>query len=166
MQEVCLMSNTIRVLLVEDSIEDQTLIKEVLSDERIALDLDIVNDGDTAIAFLNKQHPYESAGTPDLILLDLNLPGMDGRQVLTEIKNTPSLRSIPVVILTTSEAEEDIVRSYRLQASCYVVKPIDLEKFIKIIKSINEFWFSAVRYTHNSGDSNCESLRSNYSSSR
>lgn len=140
------MINPIKVLLVEDSFEDRTLIMEVLHDEKIALTLSCVEDGEQAMAYLNKQAPYENVDLPDLILLDLNLPGLDGREVLAEIKSTPSLKGIPVVILTTSDAEDDIARSYTLQASCYVVKPITLEKFNKIVRSINDFWFSAVTY--------------------
>ena len=111
-----------------------------------ALDLQSVEDGEQAMAFLRKQTPYENVDLPDIVLLDLNLPGMNGQEVLAEIKSDPSLKMIPVVVLTNSEADEDILKSYLLQASCYVVKPIDLQKFVKVIKSIDEFWFTAVRY--------------------
>jgi CheY-like chemotaxis protein len=135
-----------KVLLVEDSLADLTLILEVLQEEKIAAEVSVARDGVEAMDYLLKQGPHADATTPDLVLLDLNLPKKDGREVLAEIKASPELKSIPVVILTTSQAEEDIVRSYNLQASCYVTKPIDLEQFVKIVRSIDEFWFTAVRY--------------------
>jgi CheY-like chemotaxis protein len=135
-----------KVLLVEDSLADLTLILEVLQEEKIAAEVSVARDGVEAMDYLLKQGPHTDATTPDLVLLDLNLPKKDGREVLAEIKASPELKSIPVVILTTSQAEEDIVRSYNLQASCYVTKPIDLEQFVKIVRSIDEFWFTAVRY--------------------
>lgn len=135
------MKKPIRVLLIEDSIEDVTLILDVLNDEKIAVSIDVARDGEAAMRFLTSADDI-----PDLILLDLNLPKKDGREVLSEIKARESLKAIPVVILTTSEAEEDVIRSYQLQASCYVAKPIDLSQFTKIIKSIDGFWFDAVRF--------------------
>lgn len=140
------MDSNLKVLLVEDSQADITLILEVLQDEKIFADVSVVRDGVEALEYLQRKGPYADATVPDLILLDLNLPKMDGREVLAQLKASPSLQSIPVVILTTSQAEEDIIKSYKLQASCYVSKPIDLEQFIKIVKSIDDFWFSAVRY--------------------
>lgn len=138
--------NPVKVLLVEDSVEDRTLILEVLQDERIALDLNFVDDGEQAMAYLKQQPPYENVVTPDLVLLDLNLPKKDGRQVLAEIKSDPDLQSISVVVLTTSDSEEDIVKSYISHANGYVVKPINLDRFVKLVKSINGFWLSAVTY--------------------
>jgi chemotaxis family two-component system response regulator Rcp1 len=140
------MKKEIRVLLVEDSVADANLVLEVLQEEKIAVNATVVRDGEEAMAFLGNHPPFEKAVRPDLILLDLNLPKKDGRQVLAEIKEDHSLKSTPVVVLTTSQSEEDILRSYNLQASCYVIKPIDLEQFIKIVKAIDGFWFSAVRF--------------------
>lgn len=135
----------IKVLLVEDSKADARLILEVFKDEKIAVDVTVVKDGEEAMDYLRTNGDREST-KPDLILLDLNLPRKDGREVLAEIKSDQDLKSIPVVILTTSQSEEDILRSYDLQASCYVTKPIDLDRFIGIIKSLDNFWFSAVRF--------------------
>lgn len=140
------MNNQIKVLLVEDSLADARLIIEVFKEERISIDLDIARDGEEAMAYLYRQGEYKNAKRPDCIILDLNLPIKDGREVLAEIKADANLKSIPVVILTTSQSEEDIIKSYKLQASCYVTKPIDLEQFIKMIRSIDQFWFSAVRF--------------------
>jgi two-component system, chemotaxis family, response regulator Rcp1 len=140
------MTGLINVLLVEDSKADSRLILEVFKDERIAVDVTIVRDGEEAMAYLLCEGKHQNATRPDLILLDLNLPKKDGREVLAEIKEHESLNCIPVVILTTSQREEDILRSYKLRASCYVTKPIDLEQFVKIIKSIDQFWFSAVKF--------------------
>lgn len=135
------MAETIKVLLVEDSQADARLIKEVFRDEKIMVDLDIARDGEEAMEYL-----LSEGNNPDLVILDLNLPRKDGREVLAEIKENKSLRTIPVVILTTSQSEEDILKSYKLNANCYVTKPIDLDQFIKIIKSLDEFWFSAVKF--------------------
>lgn len=134
------MKDAINLLLVEDSIADVTLILEVFEEEKIAANIRVARDGEEAMKIL------EGEVEIDLILLDLNLPKKDGREVLAEIKSIPRLKSIPVVILTTSEAEEDILRSYQLQASCYVTKPIHLDQFVRIVKSIDGFWFSAVRF--------------------
>ena len=134
---------TLRILLVEDNLADSTLILECFEQEKIFVDVELARDGEQAMRYLND---HVTKGRPDLVLLDLNLPRKDGREVLSEIKSDPRLQSIPVVILTTSESEEDILRSYRSQASCYVTKPIDLDQFNKIVKSIDEFWFSAVKY--------------------
>jgi CheY-like chemotaxis protein len=119
---------------------------EVLQEQEIAADVTVVPDGQEAIDYLFGYGAHGEAHIPDLILLDLNLPKKDGREVLAELKADAKLKSIPVVVLTTSEADEDIVKSYDLQASCYVSKPIDFDKFVKIVKSIDEFWFSIVRY--------------------
>lgn len=140
------MKRIIRVLLVEDSLADATLIFEVLKDEKIDIEMDVVRDGEEALDYLLQNPPYQNKQNPDLVLLDLNLPKKDGREVLTEMKEHPLLRIIPVVVLTTSQADEDIVKTYTLQASCYVTKPIDLEQFSKIVRSIDDFWFTAVRF--------------------
>ncbi|MDZ4833329.1 MAG: response regulator [Candidatus Melainabacteria bacterium] len=140
------MVNQLKILLVEDSRADARLIMEVFKEEKIHVDVDVVRDGDAAMSYLYRTGEYENKTSPDLILLDLNMPRKDGREVLAEIKADERLKSIPVVILTTSQSEEDILKSYNLHASCYVAKPIDLDQFRKIIKSIDEFWFSAVRY--------------------
>lgn len=138
------MAETIKVLLVEDSQADARLITEVFRDEKIMVDLDITRDGEEAMEYL-----FTEGKNPDLIILDLNLPKKDGREVLAEIKEHETLKMIPVVILTTSQSEEDILKSYKLNANCYVTKPIDLDQFIKIIKSLDEFWFSAVKFPRN-----------------
>jgi two-component system, chemotaxis family, response regulator Rcp1 len=140
------MRSLLKILLVEDSVADARLIMEVLKEEKILVDVDVVRDGDEAMAYLNRIGKYENTPLPDLMLLDLNLPKKDGREVLAEVKADPELSAIPVVILTTSQSEEDILKSYKLHASCYVTKPIDLEQFIQMIKVLDGFWFSAVRY--------------------
>ena len=140
------MNKIISVLLIEDSRADARLILEVFKEEKIAVDVKVIRDGEDAMDYLNKKGEHKDAMTPDLILLDLNLPKKDGREVLLEIKQNNDLRTIPVVILTTSQSEEDVLKSYKLQASCFVTKPIDLDNFVKIIKSIDDFWFSAVRF--------------------
>jgi CheY-like chemotaxis protein len=134
----------INVLLVEDDPGDVLMTREAF-DDFVNNKLDVVNDGAEAIAFLRKEEPYQDAATPDLILLDLNLPRRDGREVLAEIKADPSLRHIPVVVLTTSAADEDILRSYQLHANAYVTKPVDFENFIKAIRQIDHFFVSVVR---------------------
>lgn len=139
-------SQPIKILLVEDSRADARLIVEVFKEERIAVDVEIVRDGEAAMSYLRREGEYSEKPLPDLILLDLNMPKKDGREVLAEVKADEHLKSIPIVILTTSQSEEDILKSYNLQASCYVTKPIDLEQFTKIIKALDGFWFSAVRF--------------------
>jgi two-component system response regulator len=124
---------------------DARLIKEVLNEHKIYNSLFIVNDGVEAMNFLLKKGKYKDSTKPDLIILDLNLPKKDGREVLEEIKANDDLKRIPVVIMTISQAEADILKSYNLHANCYVTKPIDLDQFIKVIKSIEEFWFSIVK---------------------
>lgn len=135
----------IEILLVEDNPGDVRLTKEVLTDGKVHNNLRVVDDGVQALAFLKKQPPYADAPSPDLILLDLNLPKKDGREVLQEIKLNEQLRRIPVVVLTTSQAEADIMRVYDLHANCYIVKPIDLDQFIRVVKSIEEFWLTIVK---------------------
>lgn len=135
----------IEILLVEDNPGDVLLTREALKDGKITNKLNVVEDGVEAMSYLRKEGKYESANRPDLILLDLNLPRKDGREVLAEIKNDESLRLIPVVVLTTSEAEKDIVKSYKLNANCYVTKPVELDEFIHVVKSIEDFWLTIVK---------------------
>ena len=134
----------IDILLVEDNPGDVRLTKEAFKEGKLKNNLHVVKDGVEAMAFLQKEGKYASASYPDLILLDLNLPKKDGREVLKEIKADENLRRIPVVILTTSKAEEDILKTYDLHANCYITKPVDMEQFIKIVKYIEEFWFTIV----------------------
>jgi CheY-like chemotaxis protein len=133
----------INVLLVEDDPGDVLMTREAF-DEYLHNELAVVTDGAAALAYLRREPPYADASRPDLILLDLNLPRRDGREVLQEIKADDELRRIPVVILTTSKAEEDVLRTYNLHANCYVTKPVDLEKFIVVVKSIDDFWLTVV----------------------
>lgn len=135
----------IEILLIEDSPGDVRLTQEVFREGKVRNNLSVVEDGVQALAFLRKQPPYIQTSHPDLILLDLNLPKKDGRTVLEEIKADEKLRRIPVVILTTSSAEEDIIRAYELHANCYITKPIDLEQFIQVVKSIEQFWLTIVK---------------------
>lgn len=135
----------IDILLVEDNAADVRLTQEALREGKVKNHLSVARDGDDALRFLRRQPPYEKAPTPDLILLDLNLPKLDGREVLRQIKDDRALRVIPVVVLTTSSAEADIVRSYQLHANCYITKPVDLEQFISVVRSIDEFWLTIVK---------------------
>ena len=135
----------IEILLVEDSPGDVRLTQEALRNAKVQNNLHVASDGIEAIAFLRRQEKHANAPRPDLILLDLNLPKKGGREVLEEIKLDPSLKSIPVVILTTSAAEEDILRSYQLHANCYITKPVDLDQFLKVIKTIDNFWLAIVK---------------------
>ena len=134
----------IEILLVEDSPGDVRLTREALTANKIRNTLHVVADGVEALAFLRKQGKHANAPRPNLILLDLNLPKKDGREVLAEIKGNGDLRRIPVVVLTTSGAEEDILKAYDLNANCYVTKPVDLDSFIKVVKSIESFWVTIV----------------------
>jgi two-component system, chemotaxis family, response regulator Rcp1 len=138
-------AHPIEILLVEDSPGDIRLTQEVLKEGKVYNHLNVVQDGVQAMAFLHKEPPYEDTPLPDLILLDLNLPRRNGQEVLELIKADEKLRRIPVVVLTTSRAEEDIIRAYDLHANCYIAKPIDLDHFIQVIKSIEEFWLTIVR---------------------
>ncbi len=135
----------IDILIVEDNPGDARLIKEVLNDNKVFNSLYLVNDGVEAMSFLHNEGKYTGFPKPDLIILDLNLPKKDGREVLAEIKNDEDLSHIPVVIMTISQAEEDILKTYKLHANCYITKSIDLNEFIKVIKSIEDFWFSIVK---------------------
>ena len=137
--------NVINILLVEDNAGDRRLTVEALKEAKIGNELHAVSDGAAAIAFLRRQGKYVNAPRPGLVLLDLNLPKMDGREVLKEIKQDPDLRSIPVVILTTSDAEEDIIKTYDSHANCYITKPVDFEQFMKVVRSIQDFWVTIVQ---------------------
>lgn len=135
----------IDILLVEDDPGDVELTKEGLQTAKMLVNLHVVEDGEKALRFLKKEAPYSEAVRPDLILLDLNMPRKNGQETLQEIKADPSLRSIPVIVLTTSEAESDIARCYDLGANCYITKPISFEAFTKVVAMIEEFWFTIVR---------------------
>jgi two-component system, chemotaxis family, response regulator Rcp1 len=135
----------IQVLLVEDSPGDVRLTQEAFRDANTSIKLHVAPDGVEAMAFLRRQGAYLDAPRPDLILLDLNLPKMDGREVLAHIKEDDDLKTIPTVILTTSDAEADIVKSYQLQANCYLTKPVQLDAFESLVKSINDFWLTKAR---------------------
>lgn len=138
-------TNPIKILLVEDNPGDVRLIKEVFKDAKIFNAMHIAYDGETAMKILRKQAEYSDCATPDMILLDLNLPKKDGREVLREVKNDDDLKCIPVVILTTSNAEEDLIETYKMNANCYITKPVDLDQFINVVKSIENFWLSIVK---------------------
>jgi CheY-like chemotaxis protein len=135
----------IEILLVEDNPGDVDLTREMVEASKVRNVIRNVTDGVEALAYLRRQPPYTKAARPDLILLDLNIPRMDGRAVLSEVKQDPDLKDIPVVVLTTSEAESDILKSYQLYANCYITKPVDLNKFATIIRSIEDFWLTVVK---------------------
>jgi CheY-like chemotaxis protein len=138
-------SKVIDVLLVEDDPGDVLMTREAFEDNKVVNRLQVVSDGVSALTFLRKEGEFADAPTPDLVLLDLNLPRMDGREVLEAMKSDENLRSIPVVVLTTSEAEEDVVRSYSLHANAYVTKPVDFDRFIEVVRQIDEFFVEVVR---------------------
>ena len=142
------LSTPIEILLVEDNPGDVRLTQEALKEHKIVNHLYLAKDGVEAIDFLRREGEYADAVRPDLILLDLNLPKKDGREVLMEIKKDEELRRIPVVVLTTSRAEEDIIRTYDCHANCYITKPVDFEQFINVVKSIEDFWLSVVKLPH------------------
>jgi len=135
----------VEILLVEDSPGDVRLTQECLREAKVKNNLHVVTDGVEALALLRQQDKYENAVRPDLVLLDLNLPKKDGREVLSEMKADERLKRIPVVVLTISGAEEDILKSYNLHANCYIVKPIDLQQFLKVVKAIEDFWLTIVK---------------------
>jgi chemotaxis family two-component system response regulator Rcp1 len=139
------MNRPVKILLIEDNEADVRLTKEGIKEAKMLNDLYVVNDGIKAMDFLNRKGEYEDVPVPDLILLDLNLPKKDGREVLEEIKQDSNLKQIPVVILTTSEAEQDILKSYKLHANCYVTKPIGINQFVDVIKAIEGFWLTIVK---------------------
>jgi CheY-like chemotaxis protein len=145
MNAIGALGRTIEVLLVEDSPGDVRLTQEAFRDANTRIRLHVASDGVEAMAFLRREGAHVNASRPELILLDLNLPKMDGREVLAHIKEDPSLKLIPTVILTTSEAEVDIERSYQLQANCYLTKPVQLDAFENLVKSINDFWLTKVK---------------------
>jgi CheY-like chemotaxis protein len=135
----------IEILLVEDSPDDADLTKDALRDGRVRNRVTVMEDGVEAMAYLRREGPYANAVRPDLILLDLNLPRKNGREVLAEVKQDPDLLSIPVVVMTSSDDEKDILAAYRHHVNCYVTKPVDLDQFIGVVKSIESFWFSIVK---------------------
>ncbi|MEH2253390.1 response regulator [Nostoc sp.] len=135
----------IQVLLVEDNPGDAQLTRIALEESKISIHLNVVEDGVEAMAFLRKQEKYVKAAHPDIVLLDFNLPRKDGREVLAEIKGDENLKRIPVVVLTTSQAQEDILKAYNLSANCYITKPVDFDQFVKIVQSIENFWFAIVK---------------------
>jgi chemotaxis family two-component system response regulator Rcp1 len=139
------LGSPIKILLVEDNPGDARLTTEALRSTKLRNHLTVVDDGFEALALLRQEGVHQGAPRPDLILLDLNLPGKDGREVLAEIKADPEFRRIPVVVMTSSRAEEDVCRSYDLHANCYITKPIDLAQFIKVVQSIEDFWLTVVR---------------------
>ncbi|PHM10399.1 response regulator [Nostoc sp. 'Peltigera malacea cyanobiont' DB3992] len=135
----------IEILLIEDNPGDVQLTRIALEDSKISIHLNVVEDGVEAMAFLRKQGKYAKLPHPDIVLLDFNLPKKDGREVLAEIKGDENLKRIPVVVLTTSRAEEDILKAYNLFANCYITKPVDFDQFVKIVQSIENFWFAIVK---------------------
>ncbi len=134
----------IEILLVEDSPSDTDLTLEALKDFKVRNHVSVVEDGVQAMHFLRRREPYEQAPRPDLIMLDLNLPRKDGREVLAEIKADDSLKTIPIVVLTTSRAEQDILKAYQLNANCYITKPVDFNQFLEVVRSIESFWLFVV----------------------
>ncbi len=137
--------NVIEVLLVEDDPGDELMTREAFAENKVRNQLHVARDGEEALDFLYRRGAHADAPRPDLILLDLNLPKFDGREVLARIKEDEDLRSIPVVVLTTSDAEEDIVRSYRLHANAYVTKPVDFDRFLQVVRQIDDFFVSVVK---------------------
>ncbi|MEA1895589.1 MAG: response regulator [Euryarchaeota archaeon] len=142
MEPIC---EAVEILLVEDNPGDVRLTQEVLLDGKVRNNMYVTKDGVDAISFLRQTGEYADVPRPDIILLDLNLPRKDGREVLADIKADPDLKNIPVVVLTTSSAEQDIFRSYDLHANCYITKPVDLDQFIRVIRSIEDFWLTIVK---------------------
>ena len=139
------MKQEVKILLIEDSDGDILLITQALKKAQVTNGVTVIKDGDKALQFLRKEGHYQDVETPDLILLDINLPRVDGIEVLAEIKNDPLLMSIPVVMLTTSESEKDVINSYNNHANCYIVKPVNFQKFIDVVLLIKEFWISIVK---------------------
>ena len=139
------MKQEVKILLIEDSDGDILLITQALKKAQVTNGVTVIKDGDKALQYLRKEADYLDVETPDLILLDINLPRVDGIEVLAEIKNDPLLMSIPVVMLTTSESEKDVINSYNNHANCYIVKPVNFQKFIDVVQLIKEFWISIVK---------------------
>ena len=142
----------ISIMLVEDNPGDAELILDFLEQCKVKNEVQWLQDGEAAMAFLHREGEYANKPMPDLILLDLNLPRKDGREVLSDIKGDPKLKHIPVVILTSSKSEEDIVRSYQLQANCDITKPVDIEQFVNVVRAIDELWLTVVRLPTNGGE--------------
>ena len=145
------MGDVIEILLVEDNPGDARLTREALREGKVRNNLHIARDGVEALAFLRREGAFANATRPDLVLLDLNLPRKDGREVLAQVKDDNELKTIPIVVLTTSSAEIDILRSYSLHANCYITKPVDLEQFVQVVKSIDDFWLTVVRLPKETG---------------
>ncbi len=149
------MDKPIEILLIEDNHIDVKLTKEALKEGKVRNNLHVARDGEEALDFLYKRGIFANAVRPDIILLDLNLPRIDGREILQRIKPDPNLRTIPVVVLTTSKSDEDIVRSYDLNVNCYITKPVDMNQFIDVVKAIDHFWFTIValppKHVHDQG---------------
>jgi len=139
------MKQKVKILLIEDSDGDILLITQALKKAQVTNGVTVIKDGDKALQYLRKEADYRDVETPDLILMDINLPRIDGIEVLAEIKNDPLLMSIPVVMLTTSESEKDVINSYNNHANCYIVKPVNFQKFIDVVQLIKEFWISIVK---------------------
>jgi len=137
--------STARILLVEDDPDDVELTRRALMEHKLILNLDVVGDGEDAMRYLHRQPPYADKLLPDLILLDLNLPRLDGREVLAQIRADEHLRSLPVVVLTTSTDDEDVLKAYNLNANCFITKPVGLKNFSEVVHKIEDFWFSVVR---------------------
>ncbi len=135
----------VNILMVDDSESDVDITREVMEESKIANRLDVVHNGEEALRYLRADPPYQDRVFPDILLLDLNMPKMDGRQVLTEIREDPALTHLPVVVLTSSRSEEDIAKSYRLHANCYVSKPIGIDQFIRVVNQLGNFWLTVVR---------------------
>lgn len=135
----------IQVLMAEDNPDDVELMREALVESKLDISVHAVHDGVEALAFLRRESPYDDAPQPDLLLLDLNMPRKDGREVLKEVREDESLRGLPIVVLTTSQAEEDIAEAYKLCVNCYVSKPVDFDQFMKVVSAIEEFWFTIVK---------------------
>jgi two-component system, chemotaxis family, response regulator Rcp1 len=146
-------ANMIEILLVEDDPADVRLTMEALKHAKMHTNLSIARDGIDALAFLRRQGKFSAAARPDIIFLDLNMPRMDGREFLAKIKEDPELKHIPIVVLTTSASDEDILRTYKLHANCFVTKPVDLQQFIKVVSSIECFWFTVVKLPVSSEES-------------
>jgi two-component system, chemotaxis family, response regulator Rcp1 len=146
------MTKQVRILLVEDNEGDILLTLKALKKAHVQNEIDVVKDGEQALRFLHKQAPYQDAETPGLILLDINLPRMDGVEVLTEIKKHEHLRVIPVVMLTTSDSEKDIMQSYQHYANCFITKPVNFNSFMEVIQSIKDFWISIVQLPKTADD--------------
>ena len=147
-----MMGRAIDILLVEDNPGDVRLTQEAFREGKLLNNLWVVNDGEEAMSYLHHEGVFADAVRPDIILLDLNMPKKDGREVLAEIKNDPSLKRIPVVVLTTSKAEQDIFRTYNFHVNCYIIKPVDLDQFVNVVQTIEDFWFTVVKLPSKNGN--------------